>query len=122
MWLWTSWLVLLSVLTWRFGWYCVDAYILRTPDVLHAISLAIVGMCFLVAAGRFRTASAPPVGIADDNHAAGFLFPAAIFSGSKLTGVLLDLALTVPVVFVWAGYWMVSDLVHEELSVPPLAS
>jgi len=143
-WLWTCLFAVLSILVWRFAWFCVDekafddellqdnAELLEEIKLhkgspgwaemssVHAIIVTLVGAAVLIVAGRFRSAShAPPIGIvADVSALVEGCFAQPAFSGAKITDVLLDFVLTVPVVLVWAGVWMLND----NLKVSPLYS
>lgn len=91
---------------------------------VHAVVIAVVGAGILIATGRFRSCShASPIGIvadvsASESRVVQGCFAQPAFSGEKITDVLLDFVLTVPVVLVWAGVWMLND----NAKVPPLSS
>lgn len=117
--LWTCLLAVLSILIWRISFQLCYDLILPQKDDIRAIVVTLIGVALLVATGRYPTASgAPPIGYVADKDPSRTRFAKAVFSGSKPLEVLIDLALTVPVVFVWAGVWMLGD----NHSVPPLAS
>jgi hypothetical protein len=89
-----------------------------------------IGAVLLLLVGRFRTAcDATPVGFAVDGRYYGERFPTPSYDAgvtdqdsqatlSRLTGYLVGVVLTWPVVMVWAGVWMLLDN-HE---VQPVAS
>lgn len=126
-WCWTFCLAVFSLVIWRACWWSIDeqvfdpdslkaeARVFGTPGKaqmsnVHAFLLAMLGACILIATGRFRSAShAPPVGVVVDRYVAGGRFAKASFTGSNVKDVLIDFALTLPVVFVWAGIWMCFD-------------
>jgi hypothetical protein len=91
---------------------------------IHAVVIAVVGAGILIATGRFRSCShACPIGIvadvtASESRVVQGCFAQPAFSGEKITDVLLDFVLTIPVVLVWAGVWMLND----NANVHPLGS
>lgn len=119
-WLWTCCLAVCSICIWRLGFFLIHKHLLKPDKNLHAVLVAMLGAAILLPAGRFRTASsAAPVAIAFDSTAtSGEPFPKAVFSGPQCPSVLLDFALTVPVMLAWAGLWMLAD----NLSISPVWS
>lgn len=108
-WLWTSVLVVQSILIWRMGFNVVETYLLPAHDSFRAIVLAVLGFFMLGLGGRLRSCgSAPPVGFASDQSGIGSRFPAASF-GRGFVALVLDFALTIPVIIVWAGLWQFGD-------------
>jgi hypothetical protein len=124
-------LAVLSISIWRLGFAIAHhPYVLPPENDFLACVVAILGAVLLLLTGRFRTAcDATPVGFVVDGRYHGERFPASSYVGgvvgqdsqttlSRLTGYIVDLLLTWPVVMVWAGVWMFGDN-HR---VPPVTS
>merc|ERR1740121_1503307 len=130
-WLWTFVLAVLSISIWRLGFAIAHhRNVLPPQDDFLASVVAITGAVLLLLTGRFRTVcDATPVGFVVDGRHHGERFPACSYVGgvsghdsqttlSRLTGYIVDVLLTWPVVMVWAGVWMLGDN-HK---VPPVTS
>lgn len=115
-WLWTCFLAVLSLIVWRISFFGVHIF-LHPGNNPFAVVVTLVGIAILVPVGRYRSAScAPPVGVVVDAYSPGRRFSTAAYSGHNLGEACLDVVLTLPVVFVWAGIWMLLD----NLAVPPV--
>jgi hypothetical protein len=131
-WLWTFFLVALGIFIWRAAFAGVHWLILPPDNDARAILLASVGSCILLATSSFKSAcDATPVGFVADSRYHGERFATPSYSvvdsdsemtiesqRARLLGVVLDMSLTLPVVFVWAGVWIIGD----NHNVPPLSS
>jgi len=116
--LWTWCLALLSLLIWRLGFGIMKTYVLPPGNNPLALLLASLGFISLLAVVRFRSAcECVPVATVTDNYDPGFRFVPASFSADDPNrGVLqtfavnmLDLSLTIPVVFVWKSLWALAN-------------
>lgn len=118
--LWTFLLAVLSISIWRLSFDVVHMLILPPNDDMRAVLVALVGAVVLLAAGRYRSAcDATPVGFVADGRYHGERFATPSFSSgessdsdsawTRFAGAAYDHAVTLPVVLVWAGVWMLGD-------------
>lgn len=118
---WTAFLAILSINIWRASFALVHWRLLPHENDKRAVLISLLGVLVLVASGRMRTTcDATPIGFVVDGryHGERFATPSylvgtslhrSVGALSRLSGAILDLVLTLPVVFVWAGVWMYFD-------------